>query len=889
MFVAVDPNNPHVLYKSKTGRPEAFPIINYTTNVANAINVGTPSNYINAITEYSGGVLCLNINNLFYVRVASGVMETPLTTPAQRGLIAKKAWCRADNEIWYVSYDGVYSWSGGESTWRSEAIDPLFKGLSIGPYKPVDLRPNLGSGGAGADLITMEYANNEVFLSYQDTSQNPYRLRYHTKYNRWAIETHTDPLSSGNACDVTAQLADRTSGKFYIAKHYNSAGWLYQDGVGSSDGWGTVATDGAAIPFAFIPAAMTVGAPNVNKTFSDISLELNTGATVSTDLFFDFADTTSHATAGDAFTIAPTAKRTRYPMAINSGYGREAYAMQGRIYGSSTVANTFHSVTANFIPLTQIQTGRSYDWDDLGWPYDKKLFQLAMMYDIPTASSVTVSLDIMTGLVGAQQELPAIQTFTLSPPSSTVGTPNRVAANFTIADGVVAKLVRLRPTVSSVPFKHFSYAFPEFTKYPADITNFTEWSNEGHPYQKELQTLELEINTGGIPCTVQVQGDGANLGPVFTITTTLDDRIRTFSFVSGLVAKNLRLVFTPGVGGRAQYFSHKFNNINYPPDVQQYAEWSDEGYTYQKELQTLEVEINTGGVACTIDVQGDGVSINLFTATTTLNDRMRMFSFAPGLTAKNLRLVLTPGTNGMAQLFGHKFGYIQYPPDSQQYAEWSDLGYPGDKTLRSLLLEMNTNNNNCSVQVQGDGANLGSPLTVNTTFNTRAQILAMPANMTAKIVRLLLTPSTGGVAQYFKHTFDFVKEPLAVSFWDSMEFNCGYDGYSFIKQMWLQYQCASSVTLTIYVDNGTGFYQVNLPAHPQRDVERFYLPAEAEGVYNKSKRKRITITSDNPAMPFKLYADGSRIEWMPCGADQRSAYQQFVFSSVMAPSIGGGA
>lgn len=40
--------------------------------------------------------------------------------------------------------------------------------------------------------------------------------------------------------------------------------------------------------------------------------------------------------------------------------------------------------------------------------------------------------------------------------------------------------------------------------------------------------------------------------------------------------------------------------------------------------------------------------------------------------------------------------------------------------------------------------------------------------------------------------------------------------------------------------------------------------------------------------PFKIYADGSRLEWLPCGADQRSAYQQAVLSSPMHPSIGGG-
>ena len=51
-----------------------------------------------------------------------------------------------------------------------------------------------------------------------------------------------------------------------------------------------------------------------------------------------------------------------------------------------------------------------------------------------------------------------------------------------------------------------------------------------------------------------------------------------------------------------------------------------------------------------------------------------------------------------------------------------------------------------------------------------------------------------------------------------------------------------------------------------------------------------TVTPPIPVVlvTFKLYADGSRMEWMPCGADQRSAYQQTVISSPMHPQIGGG-
>ena len=627
MFVAGDPNNPHVLYKSKTGRPEAFPILNFASNIAQAINVGTPSNYIVNIAEYNGGVLCLNLNNIFYVRVASGVMETPIATPAQRGLLTKNAWCQTDDSIWYLSYDGIYSWSGGVSQWRSEDIDPLFRGLSVGPYSPVDLRPNLGN--AGADVITMAYSANEVFISCQDTSGNPLRLRYHTAFNRWSVEYHTDPNIAPALCGVTAQFNEKTSGILYLAKNPANVAHLYAGNIGTSDGWSSAYSDGAAIPYSFVPAALTMGAPNVNKTFADISLEYS-GLLVSATLscFYDFAGMTT--TPGDSFTFPATSGRTRAVVSLQNGYHKEAYAMQTRFSGSSVLPWFFYSMTVNVVPLTQIQVGRAYDWDDLGHPYDKRLYQLAMEYDIPLGQAVVINMDTMTGVIGAQQENEAVQSFTLSPPTSTtVGTPNRISANFSLNDNMIVKKVRMRPSVTTVPFKHFSYSFPEFTKYPADITRFTEWS---------------------------------------------------------------------------------------------------------------------------------------------------------------------------------------------------DLGYAGDKVFRVLNLEMNSSGLPCVVQVQGDNGNLGSPITVATTLNDRARILTLESDLISKNTRLVLTPSDGGYAQYFKHSFDFWKEPYAVTHWDSYEFNFGYNGYNFVKQVWLEYTSPDPIVITFYVDDEVKFYSVTLPAHPYRDIERFYLP-----------------------------------------------------------------
>ena len=81
----------------------------------------------------------MNQDCLYVVQVFLGQMQAPIRTAATRGLLTMMGWCRVDNEIWYVAYDGIYSWSGGASTKRSEPIDPLFHGMYVGPYAPIDL------------------------------------------------------------------------------------------------------------------------------------------------------------------------------------------------------------------------------------------------------------------------------------------------------------------------------------------------------------------------------------------------------------------------------------------------------------------------------------------------------------------------------------------------------------------------------------------------------------------------------------------------------------------------------------------------------------------------------------------------------------------------------
>jgi hypothetical protein len=771
VFLAGDPKNPQSLYKSKNSQPESFPVIEQSTQIPQIINVGSPSDPIQALTEYGGGVLSLNLQSIYFISVFQGVMGIPAKAPAQHGLIARNAWCRVANEIWYLSYDGIYSYAGGAEQWKSEAIDPLFRNIQIGAYLPLDLRVGLGT--TGADIVTMEYVDNEVFIVCNQVNGAVIRLRYHTKFERWSVEYTTDPLTPvvGAPIPITAQNAEQDTGNLLLVKATTSGSVLYLDNIGTSDGWVNAVTDGAAILMAAQPGTIAAP-PGSDRLYSDFILECQNQDTIGINTFYDFGtfDPT------DIFFVpadAPPGRR-RKPFPFHGSNGFQAYAMSLRFTGSYVHAMTLYSLTVNYWDLALFRDGFSFDWDDLGYPYEKT-----------------------------------------------------------------------------------------------------------------LKNLTIEMDTGGIPASVQVQGDGVNIGSALLMTTTATDRKRTLTVSDGILARMVRLIITPAAGGFTKYFKHAFDFVKEPPTLTFFDTypWEDLGYPYEKTLKNLQIEVDTGGVAATLQMFADGVIIGTFAVTTTGVDRVRTLTAPDNARARTVRFVLTAGVGGYIKHWSHKWDFVQEPPTLTFYDSypWDDLGYPDEKVLRWLNLECDTGGVQATLQVFADG-NLIFTLPITTTNVDRNRIVSLPLpSQEARMVRFLLTAGVGGFIKYFKHTWEFAKEPASITSFDSLQFNFEYDGYSFLKQAWIMYQCNSPITINFYSDNGALFYTLTLPSqpYPLRDVQRFYFPAVNAGVLNKSKRHQFTITS--PSSGFKFYLDGSRLEWMPCGADQRGGYQQAAISEIMQP------
>jgi hypothetical protein len=702
IFLAGDTNNPNILYQSKIGRPESFPVINLENNNPGSIEVGTPSNPIMAISEYDGEIICLNRENIFIVQVWNGTLQPPILTPAERGLVGQWAWCRADNAIFYLSYDGIYAWGGSQSTKLSEAIDPIFKGIAVNGIQPMSMNqiPKVPgapdqTGVADVDLIQFFYWRNELLVLYNDVQGTPCRLRYHTVYQRWSVDydyTFSIPRV------FTTQLVEEDIGNLLLATAETSGtttAFVNNDDtpiitgttLASSDGWSSFSQDdGIAIPYSIFTGGYTMGAPALQKQFGDLVVEyVSPSSPINVQCFYNFGgpDPT------DVFALPVSVGRSRFALPLKSGSAMEAYSMALRFYGSSISPITLCSLTFNWLPLENIQRGRALDWDDGGHPYDKRLQVLTVEADTQ-GQNVTLNLDIMNGIAGAT-ETQAVQTFPLISPVSTLATgPVRSRFNFPINDGTIAKLFRLRPTVSGAPFKMWMSYKIDFFPYPADTVYFTDWTTDGYGGDKIYRELLLDVDCGGCDATVYAQIDGVT---------------------------------------RATFI-------------------------------------------------------------------------------------------------------------------------------------------------------------IRTTFTDRERILTMPSDIVGKMHRILVVPDPFGKFQLFSWRYTWIGEPYAVASLDSYEQTFGVQSWTFVKQLWAEYRCTSTITVQVYCDNNQLLSSTTLPAHPYRNTERFYLPAiSATGILNKSKVHRFKVFPCDTCAKIYWYVDGSRVEYGVIGADQRQAYGQFpLFESIPVPA-----
>lgn len=856
LFLAGDGNNPHILYKSKPGRPESFPVIVEATGVSNQLVVGSPGNPIMNITEINGEIISLNANNIYRVPVYNNAMQAPNETPAQRGVVSSFAWAKGTNALFYVAYDGVYAWQGGVAEKVSKQIDWIFRDRTLNGIAPIS-RTNY-------DDIVCEYHQDILYMHYIGTDSASYTLQYDAQNDRWSRNQMVN--GSSQIVSVTSMLVERDSGVFLIGVsdggsyklfrnvHYGNYGQT--DGSSTDDGLG-----GYNIPFSAITGFYTFGDTSVQKLFTDIVLEYeyfeHTGNSLSIDVYYD-----GSYTSAQTITVSPVVGRQRSALSLNSGNGQEAYSIAFKFSGSFKASSLkLCSMTFNFVPLTQIQRGKITDWSDLGHPYDKKLQTFTIEYDAK-GQSIALYLDTLTGLDGNTQNL-AVNTFTI--------TGGRGKKTFPITGTVICKMARIRPSIPINAFLTFSYDFDKIL-YPADTLYSTDYKDGGNPYEKYFEQIPMVVDTGGVNATVQIDVDGVTQSTSYIVNSTEGDRARVITLAPAIKGRRLKLLISPGSGGKFQVWD--WDVITSPADkgpVFHTTDWDNLGTLYDKRLQavTFEYEVTadtTMDMYMTRGVTGATQSIvGPYSFTLTAGGRKHVtFPIPESISGyppvcKMVRFQPS-ATNTVFKSWKYDFQKLVYPPDIIYFTESKDGGTPYEKYFEQLVLEVDTGNVAATISLEVDGVVQSTTYSVNTTENTRSKVLTLTPAIKGRRIRLLIAPGSGGKFQLWNWDVVANKADKGPVFhtddWD----NLGHPYDKKLQTVTFEYEVTALTTMRMYLLVGiTGPYQQQIGPilfnlYPgSRKHETFPIP-ETYGVGNTSTIcKMVRFEPESTNVDFKSW------------------------------------
>ena len=754
------------LFSSKTGNPEAWPSINDTTGNAHVIDVSSLDDPINGLVEFGGELVVLTQNHIFTVRLDQGRIVGPFKTPSARGLFTKNAYCVVDNEIWFLAYDGIYAWAGGACRKVSLEIDPMFSGQTVNGIPPIDMYGNFGSIPA-INFFTLTSRGNEVWFSFLNDDGYFMGLRYHLIFQRWSLEEYYNDTSivtiTRNSqvlpvTSITTMMTDLPTGTIVTAfTTTESLDTIADVAFLDNQLQGTDKDSGGrAIYYEIDTKTWDMQLPLQQKLFTDIAVEITAGTNSDQYALKSYYDYSASAT--DSFTISLPTSNARnvfqFPLgqsgspAVSAGV--EARAVGWVIYGQSTNVNTtWHNLSLTFANLADLQKGRIADWTDLGHPYDKRMETVTIEYNVGS-STVDLYLDYISGKDGDVINL-AAQTITLG---SGTGT-GRTKQTFAISDGIVAKMVRLRPKVASAQYQVFETPQWAFDAYPADIVNFTDYSDYGYQYEKRFYVLYVNADTNGTNVTVDIEGDGS-VKQTVTINGTASNRMISKAVTIDVISKLLRLKVTniPS-GGKFQLFDHKFEYEKMPPETVLYTEWEDQGYQYLKYVEQILLDVNTNGQTVPVKVYGDGVLKQTINVNTTQATRSYNATLNPSMTYQIMRLEVDSGSipsGGRFQLWSWK--PIWQPADKGPVThsmDWTDAGHPYDKKFVEMTFEYETDSDNIQIGIDTLTGINGNTETANvktftiTSAGRGKAVIPMLSNAGTEIIAKMLRVHSNGV------------------------------------------------------------------------------------------------------------------------------------------------
>lgn len=417
----------------------------------------------------------------------------------------------------------------------------------------------------------------------------------------------------------------------------------------------------------------------------------------------------------------------------------------------------------------------------------------------------------------------------------------------------------------------------------------TQWDDLGHPDEKYLTGLVLDVDTGNAVRTILVEYDDPadhQTKVAATLTVQSDGRHKlSFSWP----AVKAQLVRLRPDDDCLFWLLYRVDWIR-DPEPPRIAGWDiNHENPWDSYITGFDLECNTFGAAKVVELYVDQALVQTYTVAA-LGRRVVHLTVQPPIRGHVLRFVAIDAAPGL--LYSHRWHLDAEPSEQTNWNQnYTVAGALGDKFLKGLLLECDTFGQQKNVTVEIDG---GVVETLGVTQLGRGvQEFSFPQHL-GRLFRLL--PVDGYPGRLYSLQWIFDQEPLKLLRWESQEITYGIeDLWKLPLYMHVVLKSTKPVTLTMTVQTtergDTVRYQYELPS-TNGEKRMLFLPFERmKGVLFKhvlTSSEAFFLYREETTLVVRSWPGDRELIAKPFGNDDNTVPTRSMISSEGAASRSGG-
>ena len=406
---------------------------------------------------------------------------------------------------------------------------------------------------------------------------------------------------------------------------------------------------------------------------------------------------------------------------------------------------------------------------------------------------------------------------------------------------------------------------------------FTRFEDMGDPrVQKLFRDIVFDYDRGSetIFINVYINNDPVSAVAAFTLTTGTgrQQSILDLNAGAGFLAKTvaLEVIWLTNNATAVKVYGWNPSYVEKNERIEsRFTDWTDAGTPGDKRVMGFMIDADTYGVDKIIQLQYDGGTLGQSVTINHNGQRRKSYAVIAPFNAKLLRI----SPQDEVPWYLEDLDWITEPvPELLQLSpDFNDAGDPRAKWLQGFELEADTQSNNVTLTLQGDGAILET-----FTANHPGR-LVVPYSLTPDsqgqmpiVHEMRLIPN--GEIRVWNVRWVWIPEAELVGNWITPPMaleGSGYIqtplGFSHLRDCYISHRSTAPITLVVNVDGVDWSMIVPASGGLYRKTYLVFPPL-------KGKAWQFRLTSEEP---FRLYADDSEVRAKTWGTDAYEMHHPF--------------